>query len=175
MRPYRRPALLAGLVLTLALVAGGGPATAQDVDCARAVWALPIESLDLPEGWSLSELSPSPTGGWQGSLEIQSVEGDTEDEVATTDRISFALACIPDSRVWMDVDARARALFPDRYRVIGAVEVGDLSTAFRDTERNGGSALRWANDMVVGTVSADHAVDWSTVEDVALELDAILP
>ncbi len=75
----------------------------------------------------------------------------------------------------MDVDARARALFPDRYRVIGAVEVGDLSTAFRDTERDGGSALQWANDMVVGTVSADHAVDWSTVEDVALALDTILP
>jgi hypothetical protein len=29
--------------------------------------------------------------------------------------------------------------------------------------------------MVVGTVSADHAVDWSTVEDVALALDTILP
>jgi hypothetical protein len=157
------------------LAAGGGPATAQAADCARALWAVPIETLDLPEGWSLSDLSPSPTGGWRGSLEMLVPEADADDEVATADRISIALACIPDSRVWMDVDARARALFPDRYRDIGAVEVGDLSTAFRDTERDTGSVLQWANNMVVGTVSAEDTVDWSTVEDVALALDALLP
>ena len=120
MRVYRRPALVAGLVLMVALVAGGGPATAQDADCARSLWATPIETLDLPEGWSWNYLYPS-DAGWEGYIEFRRPE---EDQFGFFDHIHLGLKCRPDPQAAMDAGVRARSLFPD-FQDLDAVQVGE--------------------------------------------------
>ncbi len=75
-------------------------------------------------------------------------------------------------RSWTPADALAKS-WPDKYRDIDAIQVGDQSVAFGYPE--GDIVLDWANGTVYGTVSGHDTADSSAVEDFALALDALLP
>jgi hypothetical protein len=173
MRRRLRHTLLAVVVLG-ALASTGGAATAQDADCARALWAVPIETLELPEGWTWSSLTALPDGGWSGSIETPKPDS----EVASgfddaTDDIYFAVECTPDPGAFIEARSRARDMWPDAYRDISTIEVGDSSLALQSSD--GSTGLDWANGTVYGTIHANDDADWSAVEDFALALDALLP
>jgi hypothetical protein len=174
MRLRSTHALLASLLVTGTLASAGGVAAAQEGDCARALWAVPIEAVELPEGWTWSSLTVRMDGGWGGSIEMPKPESEiTSDYDDKTDDIYFDVECIADPQAFLDARRRSREVWPDKYRDIDVAGVGDQSVAFGYPE--GGTVLDWANGMIYGTVHGDEAVDASAVEDFALALDALLP
>lgn len=174
MRLRSTHAVLASLLVTGTLAATGGVAAAQEADCARALWALPIESVELPEGWTWSSLTVQMDGGWGGSIEMPKPESDVaSDYDDKTYDIYFDVECNADPQAFIDARTRSREIWPDKYRDIEAVQVGDQSVAFGYPE--GGTILDWANGTVYGTVYGDDAAESSAVEALALALDALLP
>ena len=173
MRRRSGQAALAALLVAGALASAGGIAAAQEPECARAMWAVPIETVELPDGWTWSSLTAQMDGGWSGSIEKGSADSEaTSDIEDMTDDIYFDLECNPDPQAFMDARSRVRSVWPDRYGDVEAVEVGDQSVAF---EYANGIGLDWAHGMVYGTVYGADSADLATIEDVALALDAVLP
>ena len=174
MRLRSTHAVLASLIVTGTLAATGGVAAAQEADCARALWAVPIESVELPEGWTWSSLTVRMDGGWGGSIEMPKPDSEIASEYDDkTYDLYFDVECIADPGAFMDARRRAREIGLVEYRDIEAVQVGDLSVAFGYPE--GGMVLDWANGTVYGTVYGDDDAESSAVEEFALALDALLP
>ncbi len=174
MRLRSTHAVLASLLVTGTLASAGSVAVAQEADCARALWALPIENVVLPEGWTWSSLTVRMDGGWGGSIEMPKPESEITSEYDDkTYDIYFDVECNADPRAFIDARRRSREAWPDKYRDTDATEVGDQSMAFEYAD--GSTALDWANGTVYGTVYGDDSADSSVVEDFALALDAFLP
>ncbi len=178
MRRRSGQAFLSALLVAGALGSAGGiaaaqEATAQEPECARAMWAMPIETVELPDGWAWSSLTAQMDGGWSGSIEkgLPDSEG-TSDFEDKTDDIYFDLECNPDPQAFMEARSRVRSVWPDRYGDVEAVEVGDQSVAF---EYANGIGLDWAHGMVYGTVYGADSAGAAAIEDLALALDAVLP
>ena len=173
MRRHSGHAFLAALLVAGALASAGGIAAAQEPECARAMWAVPIETVELPDGWTWSSLTAQMDGGWSGSIEQgrpdAEVTSDLEDK---TDDIYFDLECNPDPQAFLDARSRVRSVWPDRYGDVDAVDVGDQSVAF---EYANGIGLDWAHGTIYGTVYGADSADPAAVEDLALALDALLP
>ncbi len=173
MRLRSTHAVLASLLVTGTLASAGSVAVAQEADCARALWALPIENVELPEGWTWSSLTVRMDGGWGGSIEMPKPESEiTSDFDDKTYDIYFDVECNADPRAFMDARSRSREPWPEKYSDIDAIEVGDQSMAFEYAQ---GVALDWAHGTAYGTVYANDTADLTAVEDFALALDALLP
>jgi hypothetical protein len=173
MRRRSSHALLAVLLVSGTLATAGDMATAQEADCARALWAVPIETVEMPDGWVWSSLTVQMDGGWSGSIgkpkADSQIASDFDDK---TDDIYFDVECNADPQAFMEARSRARAAWPDRYSDIDAIEVGDLSMAFGYAD---GIAVDWAHGAVYGIVYGDDAVDPTAVRDFAQALDGLLP
>ena len=173
MRRRSGQAVLAASLVAGALASTGGIAVAQESECASAMWAVPVETVALPDGWTWSSLTAQMDGGWSGSIEKGPADADVTSGLEDmTDDIYFDLECNPDPQAFMDARSRARSVWPDRYGEVDTVEVGDQSIAF---EYANGIGLDWAHGMVYGTVYGADSADPSAIEDLALALDALLP
>lgn len=164
---------VAALLVSGTLASAGGVAAAQETDCARALWAAPIETVEMPEGWTWSSLTVQMDGGWSGSIgKPRAASESASDFDDKTDDIYFDVECNADPQAFMEARSRARAAWPERYSDIDAIEVGDLSMAFGYED---GIAVDWAHGTVYGIVYGDDAVDPTEVRDFALALDRLLP
>jgi hypothetical protein len=168
--------LLAGLFTSLVFAGAAGPVAAQDtVDCARAVWAMPVETLEVPEGWAWNGVAPLSSGGVYGSLTETRVEVGATDTVPV---VSFRVTCVPDADAYLDSVERMQASGLDAdNRVVSVPPIGDRVVAWRtEAEYANRVTLEWAHGGdVLASVVADAEVDWTTVEDFARSLDAMLP
>jgi hypothetical protein len=176
MRSRLRPMLLAGLFTSIAFAAGAGPVSAQDtVDCARAAWAMPVETLEVPEGWAWNGVTPMSSGGVYGSLTETQVEVGATDTVPV---VSFRVTCVPDAMAYLDSVQRLQESGLDAENsVVSVAPIGDRVVAWRtEAEYAGRMTIEWAHggDLLT-SVTADAEVDWTTVEDFARSLDAMLP
>lgn len=173
MRRRSSHALLAALLASGALISAGNTVVAQEADCARAMWAIPIETVELPEGWTWSSLTVQMDGGWSGSIEKRKPDSEITSEFGDDSYdIYFDVECNADPQAFLDARSRSREAWPDRYSDIDGLEVGDESMAFEYAD---GVALDWAHGAVYGIVYGHDAADQSAVEEFALALDALLP
>jgi hypothetical protein len=176
MRSRLPPMLLAGLFTSVAFAGGAGPVTAQDtVDCARAVWALPVETLEVPEGWAWNGVTPLSSGGLYGSLTETRVAVGATDTVPV---VSFRVTCVPDATAYLDSVQRLQESGLDAENsLVSVAPIGDRVVARRtEAEYASRVTIEWAHGAdVLTSVMADAEVDGMAVEDFARSLDAMLP
>ena len=176
MRSRLRPMLLAGLFTSAAFAGGAGPVTAQDtVECARAVWAMPVETLEVPQGWAWNGVTPLSSGGVYGSLTESQVEVVATDTVPV---VSFRVTCVPDANAYLDsVERMQESGLNAENSLVSVAPIGDRVVAWRtEAEYASRVTIEWAHGAdVLASVMADAEVDWTTVEDFARSLDAMLP
>jgi hypothetical protein len=131
MRSRLRPMLLAGLFTSVAFAGEAGPVTAQDaVACTRAVWAMPVETLEVPEGWAWNDgVTPLPSGGVYGSLTETQVEVGATDTVSV---VSLRVTCVPDANAYLDsVERMQESGLDAETSIVSAAPISDRVVAWR--------------------------------------------
>lgn len=170
MRISAATSVLATLLAGSMALSGSSVALAQDPACLQPVYAIPIESVDLPDGWTWDSLLPTEFG-WRGSHHSP-----------TTEYLSFSIQCMADAAGFLAAKSRTFAIDEPEARISSVVPVGDEVLAY-SYEWEGYDAetmyksnyITWRNDSVVAQVYGDEDADWSELEDLALAIDALLP
>jgi hypothetical protein len=156
-------------LLVGATVAGGvGSASAHDEECLAQLREVPLESLELSPADSWESLEWWDHGGWWFAIVRTEAR-----------RSSFRLAAL---QLWCSPDASANLIRAQELRdalggttTLEVVLIGDESVAYREDE-NGGVTIGWRHGNIAGSVS-DLTVeqDLGKLEQLALDVDAMLP
>lgn len=164
----RGRSIMAAAILAITGVLPGAPAVlSQGPDgCEAVLLSLPIETLQVPDGWAWTALRPA----WSGTLAAVTASGDGS---ATIDLV---LACDPDAAATFARAAEVRAAL-GLEEVLAAAPVGEESVAVRTIDGEGATRVRidWHDGPIVASVSAADGPETLTdLSAVALAVDALL-
>lgn len=159
------------LLIAVPLATGTANSTRAQDDCHDTLWSVPVETLNMPDGWDLLSATPQPQGWW--NVEMTGPDGAS---------VSAQLFCIVGITAFAEAMDRTGDL--QGTRALAVVEVGDQTWASRETPEStaffsGMTEITWVNGSILGVVSdyssEDEAADWEDMEDIALALDSLLP
>lgn len=154
------------VLLAGALIAGGsGATTGHDAACIDQLREVPLEILELPDGYT-----------W-GYLEWTDVFGTWNSLVEPRGRgyLAIRIHCSSDAAATMTRDQELRD-FDGSYETLDVVAIGDESAAYR---RDDGSVeITWRTGDFLGTIIGQRNSkerDFAVQEQLAQDADALLP
>jgi hypothetical protein len=155
-----RSAIAIFVVMGLSLVTAG-PASAHEDACELRLREAPLETVELPDGWSWDFFTLERHGAPSFEASID----------AAGFAVNLELSCVSDPEgLFIRLEELRQIADNDK---IGVVEIGDEALAAR--EFSDFPTIRWRHEDIVGQLRASDGVDYGDLEVFAQRVDRLLP